>query len=82
MRVAETLIGVLTKRSDRPLAVRRGHFLGGVTLEMCNELRPQAPVTERPVALDRHIQSSKIIYVALLLLMLKTSDGDLVSPSA
>src|SRR5262249_4166042 len=32
--------------------------------------------------LDRHIQSSKIVHAALLLLMLEAADADLVSPSA
>jgi len=32
--------------------------------------------------LDRHIESSKIVHAALLLLMLEASDADLVSPSA
>src|SRR6266699_6958745 len=32
--------------------------------------------------LDRHIKSSKIVHVALLLLMLEAADADLVSPSA
>jgi hypothetical protein len=32
--------------------------------------------------LDRHVQSSKIIHAALLLLMLEAAKADLVSPSA
>jgi len=31
--------------------------------------------------LDRHVESSKIAYAALLLLMLEAADVDLVSPS-
>ena len=32
--------------------------------------------------LDRHVESSKIVYAALLLLMLGAASADLVSPSA
>jgi hypothetical protein len=32
--------------------------------------------------LDRHIESSKIVHAAVLLLMLEAADADLVSPSA
>src|SRR5215470_6437545 len=32
--------------------------------------------------LDRHIESSKIVHAALLLLMLEAADADLASPSA
>jgi hypothetical protein len=32
--------------------------------------------------LDRHIESSKIVHAALLLLMLEAASADLVSPSA
>ena len=35
-----------------------------------------------PRLLDRHIESSKIVHAALLLLMLEAADADLVSPSA